>query len=106
MIEKLTTQEINAVENKVLVGYSITPICNVPADYTGYDISSCDTSSGAINELSCNLSCADGYYSTGATSSCSMTGQDFVFSGCSQIFGYGTNYYEAVLTHWQHMMFF
>ena len=47
----LTTSELKAIEDKILVGYSIVPICSTPTDTTGYDVSSCDTSGGDISEM-------------------------------------------------------
>ena len=89
---KLTTSELKAIEDKILVDYSIVPICTTPADTTGYDVSSCDTSGGAISELSCALSCASGYVDTGASPSCETTGGTFSFSGCVPIINFGTTY--------------
>jgi len=65
------------------------PMCVRPTTTTGYIITSCDTTNGAISASSCNLgaTCDTGYRTTGSgpTATCSAPFGTFSFTGCEAI---------------------
>ena len=59
-------KKLNDIENGVIEGYlqrkyGVGRTCSLPASTTGYDVSGCDSSGGAITKDNCTISCADGY---------------------------------------------
>mmetsp|Transcript_34841 Transcript_34841/g.81382 ORF Transcript_34841/g.81382 Transcript_34841/m.81382 type:complete len:1147 (+) Transcript_34841:82-3522(+) len=65
-------------------GCEVIPTCTLPADTTGYDISSCNTGGGTLTEARCSLVCdtLNGYGGVAADSCLSGSGV-FTLSGCA-----------------------
>ena len=84
----LTNSEIASIEEKLMIRYRIIPTCELPADTTGYNVSSCDSSGGLIKNNACSVTCATGYTGV-ALSACEKNSTDFSFSGCSVIENHG-----------------
>ena len=62
--------------------------CLLPLNTAGYNVSSCDTTSGALYASECNVSCdeSNNFFQMGEVKKvCSTEGGNFAFSGCRTI---------------------
>ena len=95
--EVLSSEQISLLNKHFSIKYGETKACSLPADTTGYNVTSCDTSNEKLSLEDCVVSCDAGYtdilgfvsYDNIATSNmieadvtCSEDSGEFILRGC------------------------